>query len=57
MGLFSKREVTWEEALEFLRLHSHEINDVIAEDLMKLIVKSKSNKVLFYRIEDHDDAV
>ena len=44
-----------EEVLEFLKEHAHEINDVIAADLMKLIVKSKSNKVLFYRVED--DAV
>ena len=55
MGLFGKREITWEEVLEFLKEHAHEINDVVAADLMKLIVKSKSNKVLFYRIED--DAV
>ena len=52
MGLFSKKELTWEEVLEFLKEHAHEINDVIAADLMKLIVKSKSNKVLFYRVED-----
>lgn len=57
MGLFSKKEVTWEEVLEFLKAHAHEINDVIAEDLMELIVKSKSNKVLFYRVEDSDDTV
>ena len=55
MGLFGKRELIWEEVLEFLKEHAHEINDVVAADLMKLIVKSKSNKVLFYRVED--DAV
>ena len=55
MGLFGKREITWEEVLEFLKEHAHEINDVVAADLMKLVVKSKSNKVLFYRVED--DAV
>ena len=47
-----KKEVTWEDVIEFLKTHSHEITDVIAEDLMKVIVKSKSNKVLFYRVED-----
>ena len=51
MGFF-KKEVTWEDVIEFLKAHSHEITDVIAEDLMKTIVKSKSNKVLFYRVED-----
>ena len=52
MGLFGKKELTWEEVLEFLKEHAHEINDVVAADLMKLVVKSKSNKVLFYRVED-----
>ena len=47
-----KKEVTWEDVIEFIKAHSHEITDVIAEDLMKVIVKSKSNKILLYRVKD-----
>ena len=52
MGLFSKKEITWEEVLEFIKSHGHEITDAIAEEIMINIVKSKSNKVLFYRVDD-----
>lgn len=54
MGIFSKSEPTWEEVIKFLNEHSGEIDDVIAEDIMKVIVKSKSNKVLYYRVNDAD---
>lgn len=51
MGFF-KKETTWEDVLTFLNEHSMEITDVIAEDLMKVIVKSKSNNILLYRVKD-----
>ena len=34
MGLFGKKELTWEEVPEFLKEHAHEINDVVAADLV-----------------------
>ena len=52
MGLFNKKEITWEEVLEFIKSHGHELTDAIAEEIMVSIVKSKSNKVLFYRVDD-----
>lgn len=52
MGLFSKKEITWEDVMEFLAKHKHEITDTVAEDLMKIIVKTSANKIQFYRVEE-----
>ena len=51
MGFF-KKELTWEEVLTFLKEHKSEIDNVTAEEIMKIIVKTNTNDVLFYRVND-----
>ena len=52
MGIFSKKELTWDEVLTFLKDHKSEIDNVLAEELMKIIVKTNTNDILFYRVND-----
>lgn len=55
MGLFGKKELTWEEVIEFLKEHQHEIVDTLAAELVLIIIKSKSNKLMTYRVADDND--
>lgn len=55
MGLFGKKELTWEEVIEFLNEHQHEIVDTLAAELVLIIIKSKSNKLMTYRVADDND--
>ena len=52
MGLFGKKELTWEEVIEFLKAHQHEMVDTLAEELLQIVIKSKSNKLMTYRVAD-----
>ena len=51
MGFF-KKEVTWEDVIEFLKKNSLEIDNTKAEEILSIIVKSNSNKILHYRISE-----
>lgn len=53
MGFF-KKELTWDEVLTFLKDHKSEIDNITAEEIMKIIVKTKTNDILFYRVQDAD---
>lgn len=55
MGLFGKKELTWEEVIEFLKAHQHEMVDTLAEELLQIVIKSKSNKLMTYRVADDND--
>lgn len=51
MGFF-KKEVTWEDVIEFLKKNSLEIDNTKAEEILNIIVKSNSNKILHYRVSE-----
>ena len=51
MGFF-KKEVTWEDVIEFLKKNSLEIDNTKAEEILSIIVKSNSNKILHYRVSE-----
>lgn len=51
MGFF-KKEVTWEEVMEFLKEKALEIDNAKAEEILSIIVKSNSNKILHYRVSE-----
>ena len=51
MGFF-KKEVTWEDVIEFLKKNAIEIDNTKAEEILSIIVKSNSNKILHYRISE-----
>ena len=51
MGFF-KKEVTWEDVIEFLKKNSLEIDNTKAEEILSIIVKSNSNKILNYRVSE-----
>ena len=51
MSWFKKDELTWEEVIEFLK-NSLEIDNTKAEEILSIIVKSNSNKILHYRVSE-----
>ena len=51
MGFF-KKEVTWEDVIEFLKKNAIEIDNTKAEEILSIIVKSNSNKILHYRVSE-----
>ena len=51
MGFF-KKEVTWEDVIEFLKKNAIEIDNTKAEEILSIIVKSNSNKILYYRVSE-----
>ena len=51
MGFF-KKEVTWEDVIEFLKKNAIEIDNTKAEEILGIIVKSNSNKILHYRVNE-----
>ena len=51
MGFF-KKEVTWEEVIEFLKNNALDIDNTKAEEILSIIVKSNSNKILHYRVSE-----
>ena len=51
MGFF-KKEVTWEDVIEFLKKNALDIDNTKAEEILSIIVKSNSNKILHYRVSE-----
>ena len=51
MGFF-KKELTWEEVIEFLKNNALDIDNIKAEEILSIIVKSNSNKILHYRVRE-----
>ena len=51
MGFF-KKEVTWEDVIEFLKNNALKIDNTKAEEILSIIVKSNSNKILHYRVSE-----
>ena len=49
---FKKEELTWEQVLNFLKEKSIEIDNAKAEEILSIIVKSNSNKILHYRVSE-----
>ena len=49
---FKKEELTWEQVLNFLKEKSFEIDNAKAEEILSIIVKSNSNKILHYRVSE-----
>ena len=52
MGWFKKEEITWEEVIEFLKKNALDIDNTKAEEILSIIVKSNSNKILHYRVSE-----
>ena len=51
MGFF-KKEVTWEDVIEFLKKNALDIDNTKAEEILSIIVKANSNKILHYRVSE-----
>lgn len=47
-----KEVLTIEKVIEFLKSNSEKIDNHNAEEILKIIVKSGSNKVIHFRVED-----
>ena len=52
MGWFKKEEITWEDVIEFLKKNALDIDNIKAEEILSIIVKSNSNKILHYRVSE-----
>ena len=50
--MWFKKELTWEEVMEFLKDKVLEIDNTKAEEILSIIVKSNSNKILHYRVSE-----
>ena len=52
MSWFKKDELTWEDVIEFLKNNALGIDNIKAEEILSIIVKSNSNKILHYRVNE-----
>ena len=52
MSWFKKDELTWEEVIEFLKNNALDIDNIKAEEILSIIVKSNSNKILHYKVSE-----
>lgn len=50
--MWFKKELTWEEVIEFLKDKALDIDNAKAEEILSIIVKSNSNKILHYRVSE-----
>lgn len=52
MSWFKKDELTLEKVIEFLKNNALDIDNIKAEEILSIIVKSNSNKILHYRVSE-----
>lgn len=52
MWFKKEEELTIDKVIEFLKANTEKIDNRNAEEILKIVIKSGSNKVIHFRIED-----